>query len=36
MVEFVAQVTQSIVRQAAQTRAAQSGVSAAMVDIAVA
>jgi hypothetical protein len=36
MVEFVAQVTQSIARQAAQTRAAQSGVSAAMVDIAVA
>jgi hypothetical protein len=36
MVEFVAQVTQSIARQAAQTRAAQSGVSPAMVDAAVA
>jgi hypothetical protein len=35
MVEFVTQVTQSIARQAAQTRAAQSGVSPAMVDIAV-
>jgi hypothetical protein len=36
MVEFVTQVTQSIARQAAQTRAAQSGVSPAMVDAAVA
>lgn len=36
MVEFVVQVTQSIARQAAQTRAAQSSVSAAMVDAAVA
>lgn len=36
MVEFVVQVTQSIARQAAQTRAAQSSVSAAAVDAAVA
>lgn len=36
MVEFVVQVTQSIARQAAQTRAAQSRVSAAAVDAAVA
>lgn len=36
MVAFVVQVTQSIARQAAQTRAAQSGASVAMVGAAVA